>query len=111
MTIKTNKKLEHLLSIGKLIMVGSIKTKAKPRDIDIVLVIPNSVFEKEYMPVSLFIEEGETGEWSLERFKWGEDSIELGDIISDRIYGEFSLGWVRGFIDLKIIPGSVYYEN
>lgn len=80
-----------------VVINGSVLTKSIPRDLDVLLVVPDEKFEHHYMPVSLWVEQGQTGLWDDNRFRWGSVCIKVGKILQSRIKSKLP-------IDLKIIP-------
>jgi hypothetical protein len=101
--------IKELLWIGRVELVGSIKNKESPRDIDMVLIIPDHIFVDRYGSIKDFLKDKFTGNYSNNTLKWNSDVIEVGNIINKRlsvVYGDKG----KSIIDLKILP-EVLHNN
>lgn len=88
-----------LLKKHPLLVVGSVLSNDNPRDVDMVLVMTDCDFEKRFMSVEEWVEQGKSGKWFRPRYKWSRACIKLSRIIEKRM-------GTRLGIDLKIIPKS-----
>ena len=83
-------------------IVGSTLIKS-PRDLDIVLVIPDSSFKRVFgLTAKQWSEEGDTGNWSNKRWYWAKESTRLGKLLERRI----KKALFKYPLDFKIIPKS-----
>ena len=82
----------------KLRLVGSALYKENPRDWDLILVLPDDIFERLYLTALDFEAQGVSGEWSPARWRWANDSVAIGRMIA-HLSGKN--------IDLKIVPESM----
>lgn len=98
--------VRELLQRGRLQFVGSVYSKVNPRDLDIVLVIPDAMFKRCFgMSVLRFEAEGRTGRWSADRFRWGRVCLSLNRMLQRRLRSDRPL-------DVTIIPsGSLYAHH
>lgn len=88
-----------LLQAGDLKIVGSVLSKKHPRDIDVILVIPDDIFKSLFLPPQQWADEGRTGNWSDKRFFWSRRCVDLGKELSKR------LGFFLA-LDFRILPKS-----
>lgn len=91
----------RLLAEGNLRVVGSVLTKEDPRDLDLILVIPSALFVELYMPVDQYDAESKSGAWSMDHYRWSDDSIYASRVMQRRMRMTFRASLV---VDLKILP-------
>lgn len=88
-------------------LVGSQLTdKENPRDVDIVLVLPNDEFTLRFGNVYEWIKEGVTGNWTSIRWSWSEECIKRwkeGCIETD-LNLDFKIEPMMQHIGLKHLP-------
>jgi predicted nucleotidyltransferase len=96
-------KVENLIVKYPVYLVGSVLKKDNPRDIDILCVIPDDDFEKIFnLKPNQWKEEGKTGNWSNERYRWGSKCIAIAGILAKRLNSN---------VDFKFIPERFFIEN
>jgi hypothetical protein len=88
------------LSDGKIVIVGSARTKAVPRDLDIVHFVSMDEFESAFGNFEKFLEEGRSGIWGADRWQWANLCITQGRELEFRI----KEGLRKHPLDYKIYP-------
>ena len=63
----------------KFLLVGSALHKAKPRDYDVLGVLTDEQFAKHFLNAVRWKQEGESGFWSQDRYRWSAASIAVND--------------------------------
>jgi len=90
----------HLLAVGQLRVVGSVLHKRKPRDLDLVLVVPDEVFVEFFGWPDRWEEEGESGDWTAVRHRWSAACIRLSREMARRMRTDLP-------VDLHVLPASL----
>lgn len=99
----TRKMAISLLLKYPIILVGSSLVKDNPRDIDLVCILPDDKFKLIFkISPKQWHEEGKSGNWSNERYEWGQMCIFGCRILQRRISA------IKG-VDFKFIPKSTYH--
>ena len=91
--------LQRVISKGELSIGGSFKHKDNFKDIDIFLILPDLIFEKEFLSADKWIDQRETGNWGPEMFKFREYSLQSREIIENRLATKHK-------VDFWIVPES-----
>lgn len=90
---------------GRLIIVGSTLRKDRPRDLDIVLLVPDREFARRWLPARQWQREGESGDWSDDRWLWAADTLRLARVLARRLKRTMKRETPIG-LDFKIVPAS-----
>ena len=91
----------QMLSAYPLRLVGSALSKQKPRDLDLIMIIPDLLFEELFGPVAKWRDEGQSGEYTAVRTSWNERCIRLGRMLSRSLQTALP-------VDFKILPASLH---
>jgi len=96
--------IKRLLQLGRLQIVGSILKKDTPRDLDIVLFIPNKIFNKIYLNVEEWKNRLNSGDWNDGCYIWSNDSVRLTYLMEKRLQSKL-------LMDCKIEPMSYFNKK
>lgn len=99
----TNKELREFLRLGELRVVGSILHKEEPRDLDLVLVLEDNLFEELFMSLEKWKNYSTGQPWCEKKLKWNSLCIGLSKYLTR---------WMSGTkygVDLRIQPRSCVY--
>lgn len=92
---------QHLLDTYPIRLVGSVLTSQTPTDVDLVMVVPDGVFQFLFGDPIQWMTEGELGVWSEVRYKWFNCCMRISREFWDRF------GRDNQKIDFKIHPQSL----
>ncbi len=100
------KDINELLSLGDLYIVGSVRHKESPRDIDIILVLRNRDFRRYFgLTARRWCKEIQSGNWSAPLHYWSAICI----IVSREL--EKRMGLDDHFLDFKIYPKRYFKKG